>query len=119
MASEEYQLSNFTNGKSEITLTLFDYLIKEFVKVGSIEVVPLKSMIAIDNGHKRIAWVPQLGKNFVHIVFPFKQEYSDNLCFQKIAQVPGQQQYNHHLRIFTTDDVNEEVKKFIKLAYQQ
>lgn len=119
MASEEYQLSNFTNGKREITLILFDHLIKEFVKVGSIEVVPLKSMIAIDNGSKRIAWITQLGKNFVHVIFPFKQEYSDNLCFQKIAQVPGQQQYNHHLRIFATDDVNEEVKKFIKLAYQQ
>ncbi|WP_292972874.1 hypothetical protein [Mucilaginibacter sp.] len=83
MASEEYQLSSFTNGKSEITLALFNHFIEEFAKVGAIEVVPLKSMIAIDNGQKRIAWITQLGKNFVHVIFPFKKEYRDNLCFQK------------------------------------
>ncbi|RFZ91374.1 hypothetical protein D0C36_19125 [Mucilaginibacter conchicola] len=119
MASEEYQLSTFTNGKSEITLTLFNQFINEFAKVGSVEVVPLKSMIAMDNGHRRIAWITQLGKNFVHVVFPFKQEYADNLCFQKIAQVPGQQQYNHHLRLFNLNDINEEVRGFMRLAYQE
>lgn len=102
-----------------MALELFDHFIKEFGKVGSIQVVPLKSMIAIDNGSKRIAWITQLGKNFVHVIFPFKQEYLENLCFQKIAQVPGQQQFNHHLRIYTIDDVNEEVMGFMKLAYYQ
>jgi len=119
MASEEYQLSAFTNGKSEITLALFNHLINEFAEVGKIEVVPLKSMIAVDNGHKRIAWITQLGKNFVHVVLPFKREYADNLCFQKIAQVPGQQQFNHHLRLFDIGDLNEEVKGFMKLAYRE
>ncbi|OJW17987.1 DUF5655 domain-containing protein [Mucilaginibacter sp. 44-25] len=119
MASEEYQLSSFTNGKSEITLALFNHFIEEFAKVGAIEVVPLKSMIAIDNGQKRIAWITQLGKSFVHVIFPFKKEYADNICFQKIAQVPGQQQFNHHLRLVNIDDVNEEVKAFMQLAYRQ
>ncbi|MBL4677675.1 MAG: hypothetical protein JKY70_15955 [Mucilaginibacter sp.] len=119
MPSEEFQVSNFTNGKSEITIALFNHFISEFAKVGNIEVVPLKSMIGLDNGHKRIAYITQLGKNFVHVVFPFKQEYPDNLCFQKIAQVPGQQQFNHHLRLFNIDDVNGEVKGFMRLAYQE
>jgi hypothetical protein len=75
-------------------------------------------MIGISNSQKRIAWITQLGKNFIHVVFPFKQEYPDNLCFQKIAQVPGQQQFNHHFRMLSPEDVNAEALEFMKLAYR-
>ena len=68
---------------------------------------------------KRIAYVIQLGKDFVDVVFPFDQRYEDNLCFRKIAQVPGTQQYNHHLRLLSKDDVNKEVLGFMKLAYDR
>jgi hypothetical protein len=51
------------------------------------------------------------------VVFAFEQCYSDNLCFQKIAQVPGDaKQFNHHFRMHRKEDVNEEVKRFMKLA---
>ena len=74
-------------------------------------------MIGIDNGHKRVAWITQLGKNFIHIVFPFKKEYPDNLCFQKIAQVPGDaHQFNHHYRMYDVEDVNEEVLQYMLMA---
>jgi hypothetical protein len=119
MASEEYQLSDFLTGKSEHTLLLFDHFVAMFKTVGNVTLHPAKSMIGVANAHKRIAWVTQLGKNFIHVVFPFKQEYPDNLCFQKIAQVPGQEQYNHHLRIYSPEDVNEEVMGFMKLAYEE
>ncbi|RYU91971.1 hypothetical protein EWM62_00580 [Mucilaginibacter terrigena] len=117
MDSEEYYLSDFLIGKSDHTLVLFNHFINRFNTIGNVEVVPLKSMIGLDNGHKRIAYITQLGKNFIHVVFPFKQEYPDNLCFQKIAQVPGQQQFNHHFRMLNVEDVNEEVISFMKLAY--
>lgn len=75
-------------------------------------------MIGISNADKRIAWVTQLGKNFIHVVFPFKQLYEDNLCFQKMAQVPGSAtQFNHHFRMYYKEDLNREVLKFMKLAY--
>jgi hypothetical protein len=117
--SEEYNLSDFFNGKSEHTLMLFDHFVNSFNTIGKVEVVPLKSMIGLDNGHKRIAYITQLGKNFIHVVFPFKQEYPDNLCFQKIAQVPGQQQFNHHFRMLNMEDVNDEVLEFMQLAYRE
>jgi hypothetical protein len=59
-----------------------------------------------------------LGKDFIDIVFPFEKPYPDNLCFRKIAQVPGQLQFNHHFRMQRKEDINGEVKKFMKLAYQ-
>ena len=110
-------LQAFLAGKSEHTLMLFHHFINEFKKVGPVTVQPAKTMIGIANAHKRIVYITQLGKNFVHIVFPFKQRYDDNLCFQKIAQVPGDIQCNHHLRIYSPEDVNEEVLHYMTLAF--
>lgn len=112
-------VSVFLTGKSEHTIQLFDHFIKQFEKVGRITIEPTKTMIGISNSNKRIAWVTQLGKNFIHVVFPFKQLYEDNLCFQKMAQVPGQNQYNHHFRMIQKEDLNTEVLKFMKLAYKE
>ena len=75
-------------------------------------------MIGLATARKRVAYITHLGKNFVHVVFPFETPYSDNLCFQKIAQVPGAtSQFNHHFRMYKKADVNTEVKRFMKLAY--
>ena len=111
------QLGDFLAGKSAHTLMLFGHFIEQYKKVGVVQICPAKTMIGIANSHKRIAYITQLGKNFVHVVFPFKQRYDDNLCFQKIAQVPGDVQCNHHLRIFLPEDVNEEVLYYMRLAY--
>lgn len=113
-------LDHFLSGKSEHTRLLFEHFINTYKKVGKIEIHPAKTMIGIGNGHKRIAWVTQLGKNFIHVVFPFQQPYTDNLCFQKIAQVPGDsKQFNHHFRMLFPEDINKEVMDFMKLAYTE
>ena len=117
----EYKaVSGFLDGKSEHTLALFDHFIREFEKIGDIRIEATKTMIGISNHHKHIAWVTQLGKNFIHVVFPFKQEYKDNLCFQKVGQVPGDsKQFNHHFRMLYTADINSEVIGFMKLAWKE
>lgn len=112
-------LSVFLTGKSEQTLLLFNHFISEYQKLAPITLHPAKTMIGIANSHRRVAYITQLGKNFVHVVFPFKQPYNDNLCFHKIAQVPDDnKQYNHHFRMYNVEDVNEEVKKFMLLAFE-
>jgi len=109
----------FLAGKSEKAISLFYHFADEFSKVGTITLHPAKTMIGIANSHKRIAWITQIGKSFIHVVFPFKVPYSDNLCFQKIAQVPGDAtQFNHHFRMLYPEDVNKEVKGFMLLAYK-
>lgn len=113
------EVTKFLAGKSEHTLMLLNHFVNEFSKIGNIEIDATKTMIGISNSNKRIAWVTQLGKNFIHVVFPFKQLYEDNLCFQKMAQVPGQNQYNHHFRMIQKEDLNTEVLKFMKMAYKE
>ena len=99
--------------------TIFEQLVSEFGKIGTITVRPVKTMIVISTTRKGIAYaVP--GKKFLHVVLPFKQPYPDNLCFQKIAQVyGGLPQFNHHLRLLSKEDLNKEVKWFLKLAYKE
>lgn len=111
--------NDFLKGKSEYTLALYDHFISEFKKIGKIEIESTKTMIGISNANKRIAWITQLGKNFIHVVLPFKQAYTDNLCFQKVGEVPGQNQVNHHLRILYKEDINKEVLKFMKMAFKE
>ncbi len=117
---EDKGLAVFLNGKSDLTLELLEHFISKFNIVGKVTLHPAKTMIGIVNGNKRVAWITQLGKNFVHVVFPFKQAYPDNLCFQKIAQVPGDaNQFNHHFRMYYKEDVNEEMMKFMKMAHKE
>jgi len=112
-------IQDFLKGKTDRTLELYHHFINEYKKLGAVTLHPAKTMIGIANDKKRIAWITQLGKNFIHVVFPFKQPFPDNLCFQKIAQVPGDaHQFNHHFRMYYTEDVNDEVKKFMKMALE-
>lgn len=106
----------FLSGKSEHTLSLLEYFVTEFEGMGTISLHPTKTMIAIDNGQKRVAWITQLGKNFIHVVFPLKEPHYDNLCFQKVAQVPGSNQFNHHFRMLHKEDLNDEVRRFMQIA---
>lgn len=117
-ASEHPSIEGFLSGKSEHTLRLFQHFVKEYEALGTISLEPTKTMIAIDNGERRVAWITQLGKNFIHVVFPFKEPFHDNWCFQKVGQVPGSNQFNHHFRMLQQEDVNEEVKRFMKLSLE-
>lgn len=117
-SSDAKTLEDFLRGKSPFTLELFEHFVKQYQEIGHIAVLPAKTMIGIATPRKRIAYITQLGKNFVHVVFPFENPYPDNLCFQKIAQVPGEKQFNHHLRLYSKEDLNEEVRTFMKLAFE-
>jgi hypothetical protein len=117
-SSEMKTLDEFLFGKSEVTVDLFHHFISQYKRIGNIRVIPAKTMIGIATPRKRIAYITQLGKNFIHIVFPFEKSYADNLCFQKIAQVPGGNQFNHHFRMLSREDVNEEILGFMRLAFE-
>jgi len=112
----EKDLSDFLNGKTPHTIDLFYHLVIEYRKLGGVTIHTTKSMITFA-ASKRFAYIIQLGKNFIDVVFPFNQPYDDNLCFNKIKRVPGTDEYNHHLRLCFKDDLNDEVRKFIKMAY--
>ena len=117
-SNQSKTVEDFLAGKSVLTLELFQHFVATYGGIGEVSLYPAKTMIGVTHAGKRIAWITQLGKNFVHVVFPFEQPYPDNLCFQKIAQVPeDDRQFNHHFRMYYKEDVNDEVIGFMKLAY--
>jgi hypothetical protein len=116
----EKTLPDFLDGKSLHTIALFNHFVEEYKRIGRVTLHPAKTMIGIATSRKRIVYITQLGRDFIHVVFPFEKPYAENLCFQKIAQVPGDaKQFNHHFRMYAKEDVNKEVLRFMKLAYQQ
>ena len=118
-SSVKEKSGDLLQGKSAQALELYDHFVKQYQEIGSVTVHPAKTMIGIATPRKRICYVTQLGKDFIHVVFPFTQPYDNNLCFLKIAPVPEQKQFNHHFRMYAKEDLNAELKGFMKLAYQQ
>ena len=110
------QITDFLKGKTEYTLGLFRFFMSQLNTLGMVNVNETKMMIVVTSTVK-FAYVTQLGKNFIHVVFPFKQLYPDNLCFKKMAQVPGSNQFNHHFRMLYKEDINEEILKFMQMAH--
>ena len=113
----ERNLGDFLQGKSAHTVELFDHLINEYLQMAPIKVYPTKSMIALGL-HTNFAYVTQLGKNFIDVVFPFKEIYADNLCFTKIKTVPGTNDHNHYFRMYFKEDINEEVRGYMRKALE-
>ena len=64
----------------------------------------------------RFGYIHRLGRQFLDVALTFPKPYRDNLCFYRIGEVPGGKIYQHYLRIMHRDDVNEEVRKYMKYA---
>lgn len=109
-------VGDFLKGKSEISLALLDHLLLKLSEMGELKVHATRSMLVL-SAETRFAYVIQIGKNFIDVVLPFKELYNDNLCFRKMGQVPGSNEFNHHLRIMTHDDFNDEVCEYLAKAY--
>jgi len=114
--AESPRIENHLNGKSQTTLDLYQSLIAELATIGLVEAHAAKSMICLSAG-RNFAYVIQLGRDFIDIVIPFKVAYHDNMCFRKINPVPGSDDFNHHLRMYSKEDFNDEVKAYLKKAY--
>jgi hypothetical protein len=111
---------DFLIGKTEEAIGLFNIFKDEFRKVGKVELHAAKTMIGVATSRKRIAYITQIGKNFIHVVFPFDKPYENSLCFHKVVQVPGKtKQFNHHFRMYAAEDLNREVIEFMRLAYEE
>lgn len=113
---KDKNVTDFLIGKSDAAIHLFEILMANFQEIGPIKIHATKSMIVI-SADKGFAYVINFGRNFVDVVLPFNERYEDNLCFRKIAQIPGTNDYNHHLRMMYKEDFNEEVIDYLKKAY--
>lgn len=108
-------LADHLKGKSEAVIALYDHFVRELSAIADVQIRATKSAIAL-SADVRLGHIHRLGKDYVDIVLYFNKAYDDNLCFHKIANVPGSDQHNHYFRMCSTDDLNEEVLSYMKKA---
>lgn len=111
----ERTVNDFLKGKSDLTISLFYTFIEEYRKLGEFALHPARSRIAFA-ARIRFGYIHRLGKDFLDVVLTFDRPYRDNLCFYRIGEVPGGKIFQHYLRIYRSEDINQEVRKFMKMA---
>lgn len=111
----ERTVEDFLQGKSEYVIDLFSYFISEYQKIGDFVLHPAKSRIAFA-ATTRFGYIHRLGKDFLDVVLTFDKPHENNLCFYRIGEVPGGKIYQHYLRILYKDDINKEVRMYMKMA---
>jgi hypothetical protein len=110
------KLSEFLSRKSAHSVALFAEVVQAFEEIGATDFHAAKTMVCFKR-RRNFAYVIQFGKGFIDLLLPFKEPFEDNLCFRKISALPGQGQYNHHVRILAKEDLNEEVRYYMKKAF--
>ncbi|HEX8460161.1 MAG TPA: hypothetical protein VF623_01975, partial [Segetibacter sp.] len=60
-------VEDFLTGKSTYAVELFNHLLEEFEKLENVTLHPVKTMIGIAGKQKRVAWITQFGKSFIHV----------------------------------------------------
>ncbi|PLW95025.1 MAG: hypothetical protein C0591_11560 [Marinilabiliales bacterium] len=113
----ERTVDSFFNGKSDSVLELFQYFIQEYQKIGGFVLHPAKSRIAFA-AKIRFGYIARVGKDFIDIALTFNKAYRDNLCFYRIGEAPGGKIFQHYIRLKHKDDVNDEVRRFMRVALQ-
>ena len=117
--SKSRSLTDWFKGKPREIRNNFDHFVKQYKTIADISVRGAKNMIVISTKRRGIAYVVPR-RSFIDIVFPFERAYLDTLCFHKVVQSPaGKKEFNHYFRMLAKEDVNEEIKKYMKEAYQR
>lgn len=111
----EKTVDDFLYVKSQKVVELFHYFINEYQSIGSFKLHPAKSRIAFA-ADIRFGYIHRLGKDYLDVVLTFNEAFHDNLCFYRIGEVPGGKYFQHYLRIFSKEDINDEVRTFMKKA---
>lgn len=97
---------------------LYHYFVKELTSMGGITMHPAKARIGFA-AKTRFGYIHRIGKDYIDVVLHFQARMEDTLCFYKIAGAPGSDRYNHYFRLYSPDDMDTEVRKFLLLAYEK
>jgi hypothetical protein len=111
----DYSVDGFLEGKSKKGIELFHYFIAEYKKIGPLELPPVKTRVALLS-KMRFCSINKIGDGFIDVHLVLTKQYADNLFFYKIENL-GDRFFVHHMKLYDFSDVNDEVKNYMKLAY--
>lgn len=111
-----YTVDDFLKGKTKTAIDLFNFFISECKKIGKLDIHLVKTRVALLI-KMRFCAINKIGADYIDVHLVFTKPFDDNLCFYKIDNL-ADRFFIHHLKIYNKPDVNSEVKKFMKLAYE-
>ena len=111
-----YTVGDFLKGKTKPAATLFNHFISAYKKIGRFEIHPVKTRVALLT-KMRFCSINKIGADYIDVHFVLTKPYNDNLCFYKIENLANRF-FVHHLRIQNKSDINAEVRKYMRLAYE-
>jgi Domain of unknown function (DUF5655) len=109
-------LGNFLEGKSLEAVGLFNHFIKSYKKIGPFDLHPAKTRVALV-AKIRFASINKIGKDFIRGRLLFNKPYENAGCFYKIEPLVEINYYVHHFQLRHKEDINNEFKKYMRLAY--
>lgn len=110
-----YTVADFLKGQTEKAIDLFNDFVAEYRKIGEFELHPVKTRVALLR-KMRFCSINKLGKDFIDVHFVLTQPYEDNSCFYRIENLANRF-FVHHLKIHERKNINAEVRKYMRLAY--
>lgn len=108
-------VAKFLIGKSGAAVHLFEHFLSEYRKIGPFDLHPVKTRVALLT-KMRFCAVNKIGTDFIDLHLVLTKAYPKASCFRRIESI-GDRFFIHHLRILSKRDIDSEVRKFMKFAY--
>jgi len=109
-----YTVDDFLRGKTQQAIDLFHLFLSEYKKIGDFELHPVKTRVALLT-KMRFCSINKAGKDFISIHLVLTQVHNSS-CFYKIDNI-NNRFFIHHAKIKSKTDINDELKKFMREAY--
>ena len=97
-------------------MALFNFFLSEYRKIGPFKLHPVKTRIALLT-KMRFCSINKIRTDHIDIHLVLTGLYEDNTCFYKINNLANRF-FVHHARIYDKNDINDELKKYMAMAYE-
>ena len=111
-----YTVDDFLKGKQEKSIDLFNYFLSEYQKVGPFELHPVKTRVTLFT-KMRFCAINKIGTDHIDIHLVLTSLFENNTCFYRIDNL-ADRFFVHHAHIYNKADINDELKKYMAMAYE-
>jgi uncharacterized protein DUF5655 len=112
----KYSVDDFLKGKTEKAVELFNFFLSEYKQIGDFQLHPVKTRIALLT-KMRFCSINKIGKEYVDIHLVLTEPHNNPQCFYRIDNLANRF-FVHHIKIHSRKDINDELKKYMILAYK-
>lgn len=108
-------VKDFLEGKSEQATRLFHDFLGSYRTIGTFKLHPVKTRVALLT-KMRFSSINRIGPDYLDGHLVLRKSYTNNRCFYKIDNL-ADKFFIHHFRIHEKKDINTELKRYMRLAY--